>query len=68
MSLKAVHIAFISLSVLLSAGFAVWALEGFREGGGGGMLAAGVASLVFGIGLIIYGARFLRKLKHVSYL
>ena len=34
MSLKAVHIAFISLSVLLSVGFAVWALQQFAQNRG----------------------------------
>lgn len=68
MSLKAVHIAFILLSVLLSAGFAVWAFQSYAEGGSAGMLVVALTSVLFGVGLTLYGVRFLRKLKHVSFL
>jgi len=68
MSLKTFHIAFISLSAILSVGFAAWALQRFADGGGAGMLVVAAVSVLFGVGLVFYGVRFLRKLKHVSFL
>lgn len=68
MSLKAFHIFFIVLSVLLAFGFALWALGAYRSGGPASMVGVGIASALCGIGLILYGVRFLRKLRHVSYL
>ena len=68
MSLKAFHIFFIVLSTALSFGFAAWALKGYADGGTTGLALVGVVSILAGIALIVYGIRFLRKLKHVSYL
>lgn len=59
MSLKAVHILFISLSILLAFGFGVWSIY-FHN------YIAGIISILIGIGLIFYGIRFLRKLRHVN--
>ena len=68
MSLKAFHIFFITISVLLTFGFAAWLLREYAWGGDAGMLIAGIASILAGVALIFYGRRFLRKLKHVSYI
>ncbi len=68
MSLKAFHIFFISLSVALAIGFAVWLLQAYQRSGDGWMLAAAMASFLAAVGLIYYGIRILKKLKHVSYL
>ena len=63
MSLKFFHICFIIISVMLTAGFGLWALlanglpTAFRVMGG--------ISLVGGLVLIIYGIRFLRKAKSI---
>jgi len=69
MSLKAIHIVFVSASLLLTAFFATWAWreyagpQGTRE-----HLVYGVLSIVAFVGLLAYGRYFLRKLKHISYL
>lgn len=68
MSLKAFHIAFISVSVLLAFGFSIWAVQVYVQGGHWTMLLVAAASILFGLGLIVYGVRFLRKLKHVRFL
>ena len=68
MSLKAFHIVFISLSTLTAFGFAYWSMITFMSNGEMLLVAAAVASFVCGIGLILYGIRFLKKLKHVSFL
>lgn len=67
MSLKAFHIFFITLSVLSSFGFAVWSMLKFTSDGGIGFVAVAILSVAAGIGLILYGIRFLKKLKHVSF-
>ncbi len=68
MSLKAFHIFFIGVSALTAFGFAAWLMNGSTAGGGGDLFVGGILSIITGIGLILYGIRFLRKLKHVSYL
>jgi Na+-driven multidrug efflux pump len=68
MSLKALHILFISVSVLLAFGFSAWAFRSFALGGEGMHLGLGIGSAVAGVALIIYGRYAWRKLKHISYL
>ncbi len=68
MSLKAFHIVFIGLSVLLLVGYSAWETVEFGRTSGIGHLLAGLASLVVAGILVVYGVRFVRKLKHTSYL
>jgi len=68
MSLKAFHIVFIGCAALLSFGVAAWALQSYLGGSGTALLGAGVCAIATGAGLILYGIRFLRRLKHVSFL
>lgn len=65
MSLKAFHIFFISLSILLTIGFAGWEVTRFFESGNLLELLAGVVSLALAILLIVYGMGFIRKMKQV---
>ena len=68
MSLKAFHLVFVTASVLLAFGFAVWSLMNYFEAKRAVDLVFGVWSSVTAIGLIFYGRYFLKKLKHISYL
>lgn len=68
MSLKAFHILFIALSVLLSVGLSGLALYQFALTGSGVNIVWAGMGLASAIGLILYGIRFLRKLRNVSYL
>ncbi len=70
MSLKAVHLLFITASTLLSFGFAAWALWSYlnEEPRNTVNLIMGTVSAVLGVGLVVYGRYFLKKLKDVSYL
>ena len=69
MSLKAFHILFVVAASSLSIGFGVWAIQQYRVGEASRMdLSFGIASLLVGIALIVYGKYFLKKLKHISYL
>ena len=61
MSLKAVHLIFVTLLTTLSFGFAGWAFAS-------GRILIGVAGVGAGILVIIYGFYFLKKLKKISYL
>ena len=64
MSLKALHLIFISLAIILSFGFSYWAFYIATKD----FFIFGILGLLFSIFLIIYGFWFLRKLKDVSYL
>lgn len=68
MSLKAIHIFFIVVSIMLAVGFGIWEIIVYLDSGGMGRLVAAAASLLVAVGLFIYGKQFLRKLKHVGYL
>jgi hypothetical protein len=68
MSLKAFHITFIIVSTLMAFGFALWAFLEAQSTGSASATAAGAGGVLAGIGLILYGIRFLRKLKHVSFI
>ena len=66
MSLKAFHIFFIALAILISFGFAAWVfLGGAGDRGSTGLTLTGIASGVIGVGLIVYGIHFIRKARHI---
>lgn len=68
MSLKALHIVFVTAATLLAAVFGAWAVLQFRSGAGAGYLATAIVAFTAAIALVLYGRWFLRKLKNVSYL
>jgi hypothetical protein len=68
MSLKAFHIFFISVSILLAIGFSAWLFRSYSGSGDIWMLVAALASLAAGCSLVLYGIRILKKLKHIGYL
>ena len=64
MSLKAFHIFFITVSVLLCLGFGVWCLDSNYAHGQTLYIITGIASFVFGAALVVYEVIFLRKFKN----
>lgn len=68
MSLKTFHIVFVSVSTILSFGVAGWAFKGYRMTGSKADLWFGIGGVVVGIGLLVYGRYFLKKLKKIGYL
>lgn len=68
MSLKAIHIVFITAATLLAFGFGAWALHQYSQSGARMDLVMGVLGVLGGVGLIWYGRYFLKKLKNISYL
>jgi hypothetical protein len=68
MSLKAFHLFFVTVCVLLMLVVAGWCFGNYRMDGSGRDLAFGVLSLVAAIGMLVYGRLFLRKSKSISFL
>ncbi|HTH48997.1 MAG TPA: hypothetical protein VMB21_15890 [Candidatus Limnocylindria bacterium] len=68
MSLKAFHIVFITVSVLLLLFLAGWCFSNFRQDGGAVYAVWGALSVGVAAALAVYGQRFLKRLKHISFL
>lgn len=67
MSLKAFHLVFMIVVLLLSLGVGAWGLRVQEVDGQGWPMQLGVASLVLAVATMGYGLWFLKKLKHLSY-
>jgi len=65
MSLRAFHLLFIGLSVVLAAFFAAWAAGQYRLVHEVGYALTAVVSAVAGAGLLVYGAAFWRKTRRL---
>jgi len=65
-SLKAFHILFIVLSILLAFAFGVWGLRAYSIQGESVYRNLGLISLGAGAGLVFYGVWFLRKTKGIG--
>jgi hypothetical protein len=68
MSLKAFHVVFVTASVLMAFGVAFWEIRAFQQGGRLMDLLLGAGAGLSGVGLLVYGRYFLKKLKNISYL
>ncbi|MDC0064980.1 hypothetical protein OAK15_00805 [Verrucomicrobia bacterium] len=68
MSLKAFHLVFIILSILLTLMFGIWGVVNHGSSGKTAELVMGIISLAGTVGLSVYLRYFLKRLKHVSYL
>jgi len=68
MSLKAVHLVFVTVLSSLCFGTGVWQLRHFRETQATNDLVWGIVALLAGIAVLVYGKYFLKKLKNFSYL
>jgi len=68
MSLKAFHVVFVAVCILLTLVVSSWCFGNYRDGGTVRDLVFGVASLVVGAALAVYGRVFLKKFKNISYL
>lgn len=68
MSLKAFHVFFIAVCLILLLGCGWWGIRDYRADGGTRSLYLGIGSWATSLALAVYGAWFLRKLKNVSFL
>jgi len=68
MSLKAFHILFVAVSVMLTVGFGVWGVREYVLRSDRGSLALGLLSFAAAAALVVYGRWFLKKLKGTGYL
>jgi MFS-type transporter involved in bile tolerance (Atg22 family) len=68
MSLKAFHIVFVAMSILLCFFCGAWLLYEFASERDAAILVAAILAFAGGGGLICYSRSVLRKLKHISYL
>lgn len=68
MSLKAIHLVFITASVMLALGFGAWSVREYSARHASVDLVYAIGSFVVAVALIIYGRYFLKKLKNTSYL
>ena len=68
MSLRTLHLIFITVSVLVTFVFGLWALiNGLDEASPSALLiAGGLAAFLSGIVLILYGISFRRKTVHLT--
>lgn len=65
MSLRAFHIVFIVVSVVLSFYVGLWGIREFADERDASVLAIGVLFLVMAVGLTVYGRKTFRKLKEL---
>lgn len=68
MSLKAFHVVFIVLSLILSIGMAVYSFSQIANGASPMYWVYGIVASVGTVALLVYGKYFLKKLRHISYL
>ena len=67
MSLKAVHIFFVTIATLTAAGFGWWLVLSYQATGNGLDLVLAILALLGAVALPFYGAWFLKKMEKVSY-
>lgn len=69
MSLKAVHLFFVTVLSAMTFGCAAWKLRSWRsDTGSPADLVFGAGALLLGVLVIVYGRYFLKKLRAISYL
>ncbi len=66
MSLKNIHVVFITAATALCLLFGAWCYTQWQAEGGAGMLAGAAGSLATAIGLLVYGRWFLIKMKDMD--
>jgi hypothetical protein len=65
MSLRAFHLLFIALSVILAAFFGAWAVGQYRVMPNAIFIVTAVGALAGAIGLAVYGTAFQRKTRNL---
>ncbi|MFO1511471.1 MAG: hypothetical protein U1F83_00915 [Verrucomicrobiota bacterium] len=68
MSLKAVHLIFVSALLSLCFGAGAWKFRQYRQEQAATDLVWAIVAMLLGVAVIVYGRYFLKKLKHLNYL
>lgn len=63
MSLKHIHVVFITAATALSVVFGSWCYGQWQTAGGVGMLVGATGSAATAVGLLVYGRWFLVKMR-----
>lgn len=66
MSLRIFHIIFVTASVLLCAGVAVWATQEYLRGRNVAYIAMAALFLICGAALVVYGRKVFHKLRELG--
>ena len=66
MSLRAFHLLFIAISIVLTAFFAAWAAGQYQAAHQAGYVVTAVTSLASGVALTVYLVMFQRKTRRLS--
>jgi hypothetical protein len=57
------HLVFVGASVVLAAFSAAWAAGMYRSAGDAVYLAGALTSMLAAVGLVVYGAKFQKKMR-----
>ena len=68
MSLKAMHILFVTCSIALALCFGAWLLHDYSQTHDRAEMVIGYVSCGVGVLLVIYAKAILRKLRQISFL
>jgi hypothetical protein len=68
MSLKAFHVVFITLSIILCLGIGGWGIFSFLSDSNDIGIVVAVFFVLLGLGLVYYETKFIHKFKNVGYL
>lgn len=68
MSLKALHLVFVTASVALTGWLAVWFFQAWADSKDRTDLVLGIGSALGALALVVYGRLVFKKLKNLSYL
>lgn len=63
MSLRAFHIVFVVVTIVLSLYVALWGIREFSEERSASALTLGILFLIMAVGLMIYGKKAFAKLR-----
>ena len=66
MSLKGVHVLFISLSVALAIVTALWSFGQYSAGQGIGYVLGAIGSVAGASGLVVYARSFVQKARRIG--
>ncbi len=68
MSLKALHLVFVTASVALTVWLSIWFLQTWSDSRERTDLVLGIGSALSAMVLLVYGRLVYKKLKNISYL